>query len=64
MSGILEVLEGLATVRESDRVQILVISAEPRQREAALAAGADGFLEKPFRLPDVIERVKMMVGAG
>ena len=63
MNG-LQVLEVLKGVREENPVTILVISAEPSQRAAALAAGADDFLEKPFRLPDVVERVKAMLGAG
>lgn len=63
MNGI-EVLEGLQEIRESNPVTILVISADPRQMEAAVAAGADGFLEKPFRLPDVVDRVKLMLGTG
>ena len=64
MNGI-EVLERLQEIRETHPVTVLVISAEPRQKAAAEAAGADGFMEKPFRLPDVVARVKgMLEGAG
>lgn len=57
------VLEQLQEIRKSDRVTILVISADPAQMPAALRDGADGFLGKPFRLPDVVERVQSMLSA-
>ncbi len=60
MSG-LEVLQELGEIRRSQPVLILVISADPRQRDVALAAGADGFIEKPFRLPEVVARVKLLL---
>ena len=60
MSG-LEVLEKLQAIRETHPVAILVISADPSQTSAALKAGADGFLDKPFRLPEVVERVQGML---
>lgn len=58
-----EVMAELQKVRGGNPVSILVISADPAQKTAALAAGADSFLGKPFRLPDVVERVNVMVGA-
>jgi CheY-like chemotaxis protein len=60
MSGI-EVLRGLKEIRRTDPVLILVISADPRQEATATAEGADGFVEKPFRLPDLVERVKLLL---
>jgi putative two-component system response regulator len=57
-----EVLEQLGAIRPEHPVTVLVISADPSQMPAALAAGADGFLGKPFRLPDVVERVQSMLG--
>ena len=56
-----EVMAALREVRRLHPVAILVISADPAQGAVALAAGADGFLGKPFRLPDVIERVQSML---
>lgn len=43
------------------RVAILVISADPALRLAALEAGANDFLSKPFRLPDVLDRVPVLL---
>jgi DNA-binding response OmpR family regulator len=31
--------------------------------QAALNAGANSFLNKPFKLPDVVERVRVMLSA-
>ncbi|MBW3671312.1 MAG: response regulator [Acidobacteria bacterium] len=60
MSG-LEVLRGLQEIRRAHPVLILVISADPAQMATALAEGADGFLGKPFRLPDVVDHVKLLL---
>ena len=56
-----EVLGQLQKIREAHPVTILVISADSAQDAAALEAGADGFLGKPFHLPDVLERVQGML---
>ena len=56
-----EVLGQLQKMKEAHPVAILVISADSGQTEAALEAGADSFLGKPFRLPDVLERVQVML---
>lgn len=56
-----QVLKELQEVRRTHGVAILVISAEPAQMTAALMAGANSFLEKPFRLPDVVDRVQIML---
>ena len=55
------VMAELREIRRAHPVAILVISAEPRQMHAALEAGADGFLAKPFRLPDVVGQVERML---
>ena len=59
-----EVMEQLEEIRKTDRVSILVISADPGLMPAALRDGADSFLSKPFRLPDVVERVQSMLNGG
>jgi CheY-like chemotaxis protein len=56
-----EVMADLQKVRADHPVAILVLSADLTQVNAALAQGADSFLGKPFRLPDVVERVKLML---
>lgn len=63
MNGLV-VLEKLQEIRPEHPVTILVISAEPMQTSAALNAGADSFLEKPFRLPELAARVEQMLKLG
>ena len=58
-----EVMKALREIRRAHPVSILVISADPAQTAAAVAAGANRFLNKPFRLPDVIEHVQLMLNA-
>ena len=43
-----EVLEALRRELPSDETHVIVVSAWPDADEAALNAGADGFLPKPF----------------
>jgi two-component system cell cycle response regulator len=60
MNG-MEVLAALQEIRTAHPVVILVLSADATRTEAALAEGADSFLAKPFRLPEVVERIEMML---
>jgi CheY-like chemotaxis protein len=55
-----EVMEGLQAT-EGPRAAILVLSADASQTATVLEKGADSFLGKPFRLPDVVERVQSML---
>jgi DNA-binding response OmpR family regulator len=43
---------------------ILVMTADPTQRAAALEAGATSFLSKPFVLAEVVSRVRLLVGGA
>ncbi|HEX8251620.1 MAG TPA: response regulator [Thermoanaerobaculia bacterium] len=56
-----EVLAQLQTVKAANPVAVLVLSADASQTKAVLAAGADSFLGKPFKLPEVVERVQKML---
>jgi CheY-like chemotaxis protein len=56
-----EVMAQLRITKASNPVTILVLSADPSQKPAALEAGAASFFSKPFRLPDVVERVQSML---
>jgi CheY-like chemotaxis protein len=60
MNGI-EVIAQLQQIRAAHPVSILVLSADGSQTAAALTGGADSFLGKPFRLPEVVERVERML---
>lgn len=62
-----EVMEQLHQVKEADWPAILVMSADSAQKAAALEAGATSFLGKPFKLPDVVAHIQLMLetaGAG
>jgi len=56
-----EVIAQLQQIRAAHPVSILVLSADGTQTAAALTGGADSFLGKPFRLPEVVERVEQML---
>jgi len=56
-----QVMQQLGEAEETPRVAILVISADPALRLAALEGGANDFLSKPFRLPDVLARVQLLL---
>ena len=58
------VLRELQKIRQSHPVIVLVISAGSTAAPEALQSGADGFLAKPFRLPDVVERVRQMLNSS
>jgi len=60
MNG-LEVIKQLQEIKKTHHVAILVLSADATQMPTALQEGADSFLGKPFRLPDVVERVQHML---
>jgi DNA-binding response OmpR family regulator len=56
-----DVMEQLQAIRAAQPVAILVLSADSTQTPAVMEAGADSFMGKPFRLPDVVERVQLML---
>lgn len=59
-----EVLRLLERVRSSHPVTVLVISADSADIPAVLDSGGDGFLAKPFRLNEVVDRVQEMLKAA
>ncbi len=56
-----QVMAGLQEIKSAHPVSILVLSADRTQNETALTEGADSFLGKPFRLPEIVERVQLML---
>jgi CheY-like chemotaxis protein len=58
-----QVMAQLQESRSTNPVSILVLSADSTQMPAVLEHGADSFIGKPFRLPDVVERVQLMLKA-
>ncbi|HET7707281.1 MAG TPA: response regulator [Thermoanaerobaculia bacterium] len=59
-----EVLAELQKIRPLHPVAVLVISAGSGDMPAALKPAGDSFLAKPFRLPEVVERVQSMLKAA
>lgn len=43
-------------------IPVLMISASRDIRESALASGADDFLEKPFEMDDLLEKIENLIG--
>ncbi len=60
MSGF-EVMAALAAIEGKAHVGILILTADPGQMVQALAAGASGFLSKPFILAEVVDQVRLLV---
>ena len=62
-------LDLIPEIRGSDRlgdVPILLVSASvlPRDVEAAMAAGCDGFLAKPVRVKPLVDEVRRLLDTG
>jgi DNA-binding response OmpR family regulator len=55
-------LEVMRKLRRFSQVPVIAISASPEYYVEAEAAGADGFLPKPFQMEEVLERVKQLLG--
>lgn len=53
--------EVLAALANEIPVAVLVLSADPTQEARSLAAGAKGFLSKPFVLTEVLARVALII---
>ncbi|MDD5286939.1 MAG: response regulator [Desulfuromonadaceae bacterium] len=58
-----QVMECLKEIEMNDYPPVLVITAEPEQKQRALHAGAKDFVSKPFELIEVLTRVHNMLEA-
>lgn len=59
--------EGIGLLREQvdlKRIYIILISASNDAKEAALRAGADGFIAKPFEFEEIIKMIDELTGRG
>lgn len=60
-------VDGLALCRmlkeraATSHIPVLILSASPQASALATAAGADGFLEKPFRMQDLRQAVAVLI---
>jgi len=53
-----EVMKGLKSLKIDALLPILVLSAQPNHELASLSAGALDFVSKPFKLADLVSRIK------
>lgn len=60
------VLFHLRSLEKTRNTPVIFISAEPpkEHEEIARTLGAQGFIAKPFRLPEVLEKVTALLGAA
>jgi CheY-like chemotaxis protein len=56
-----EVMEGLRAFAEDGYLPVLVITAQPGHELRALRSGARGFISKPIRIAEVLQRVRAML---
>jgi CheY-like chemotaxis protein len=59
-----EVMAHLAEIEGGFDLPVVVMSADPRQRDRALQAGAWDFINKPFVLAEVVARVSSLLGVA
>ena len=57
----LDICRHLKATERSRSVPVLMLSASPKLEVQALAAGADSFQEKPFRMHDLLEKVRVLL---
>ncbi|WP_428330899.1 response regulator [Mucilaginibacter sp.] len=64
MSGIdgREVCRDLKADPETKSIPVLMISASREIRDSALASGADDFLEKPFDMNVLLNKIETLIG--
>jgi signal transduction histidine kinase len=59
--GGFQVMEGLKEIEKDSYLPVLVITAQPEHKIAALKAGARDFVSKPFDIAEVLTRVNNMM---
>jgi CheY-like chemotaxis protein len=59
-----EVMKGLKSLKVDALLPILVVSAQPNHELASLNAGALDFISKPFKLTDLVSRIKNILNMG
>lgn len=56
-----QVMESLIEIKRNSDLPVLVIAAEPCQKQRALQAGAKYFISKPFDLIEVLTRIRRIL---
>jgi DNA-binding response OmpR family regulator len=57
----LDVCRHIKANEQINNIPVIIISASPDTAKFALQAGADAFIEKPFKNKDVLQKVKELV---
>jgi two-component system KDP operon response regulator KdpE len=60
----LDLAREVATLPDDERPKVVIMSASvlPTERDAAIAAGCDAFMAKPFRMADLYETLIRLLG--
>lgn len=56
-----EVMKGLREIELENDLPVLVVTAQPDQKERAMQAGAKDFVDKPFNRVEVLTRVRNLL---
>ena len=59
-----EVMKALKLLQLGHLLPVLVVSAQPNHELASLGAGAADFISKPFKLTDLVSRIKNILNMG
>lgn len=57
-----QVMQGLKSINSGGSIPVFVVSAQPNHEQSSFKAGARDFISKPFKLADLVERIKIMLG--
>ena len=57
-----QIMQGLKSINSGGSIPVFVLSAQPNHEQPSFKAGARDFISKPFKLADLVERIKIMLG--
>lgn len=57
-----QIMQGLKSINSGGSIPVFVVSAQPNHEQPSFKAGARDFISKPFKLADLVERIKIMLG--
>jgi DNA-binding response OmpR family regulator len=59
-----EICKSLKSKKETKNIPVIIISAHPSAGESIKTSGADDFLEKPFEMEELLNKVNKFTGAN
>jgi DNA-binding response OmpR family regulator len=60
----LKICQHLKTSTKTKNIPVIMVSATPDIEQTSLLAGADGYIEKPFNIAEIIEKVGTHIGGS